>query len=247
MHVCVLSVGQFRDSERARMPVLCQRSNGIESTHILSVLTIEGVRRLLTASRSPLATQVLIWAGEVVQSVCGAAVALAHGWEHLPTDTRIITSTKLVQDKNGVEVMDLAHQDDATPTSTRESSTESSPIASPQLKAKNSTEQLMTVIPMPGDTVNNSAQVTPIEPSFSPSVVQGTVPGTAVSSRAGSVWSTPSITASSLTSSAFSSTSTSTSTSASTTSMPIGTLTSTSTAQKREYSQMENSSNTHTT
>ena len=55
------SVSQFNENEKARMPVLCPRSNGTLSTHSLTVLTIDGIKRLLTASRSPLAPHLLKW------------------------------------------------------------------------------------------------------------------------------------------------------------------------------------------
>jgi len=54
-------VSQFNENEKARMPVLCPRSNGTLSTHSLTVLTIDGIKRLLTASRSPLAPHLLKW------------------------------------------------------------------------------------------------------------------------------------------------------------------------------------------
>ena len=43
------------------MSVVCPRSNGTVSTHILTALTVKGVKRLLTTSRSPLAAHVLKW------------------------------------------------------------------------------------------------------------------------------------------------------------------------------------------
>ena len=54
-------MSQFNENEKARMPVLCPRSNGTLSTHSLTVLTIDGIKRLLTASRSPLAPHLLKW------------------------------------------------------------------------------------------------------------------------------------------------------------------------------------------
>jgi len=64
------SVGQFDDTEKARMPVLCPRSNGTVSTHILTVLTVSGVKHVLHSSRSPLAPQVLKWLLEQVDAIC---------------------------------------------------------------------------------------------------------------------------------------------------------------------------------
>ena len=65
------SIGQFSEKQKARMPVLCVRSNGTVSTHILTVLTVEGVQRLLGASRSMLAPQVLTWILQQVDVICG--------------------------------------------------------------------------------------------------------------------------------------------------------------------------------
>ena len=65
------SIGQFSEKQKARMPVLCVRSNGTVSTHILTVLTVEGVQRLLGTSRSVLAPQVLTWILQQVEVVCG--------------------------------------------------------------------------------------------------------------------------------------------------------------------------------
>ena len=64
------SIGQFSEKQKARMPVLCVRSNGTVSTHILTVLTVEGVQRLLGASRSMLAPQVLAWILQQVELIC---------------------------------------------------------------------------------------------------------------------------------------------------------------------------------
>jgi len=66
------SIGQFTETQKARMPVLCVRGNGTVSTHILTVLTVEGVHRLLSASRSPLAPQVLRWITQQVEDICGS-------------------------------------------------------------------------------------------------------------------------------------------------------------------------------
>ena len=53
------SIGQFLQHEKARLPVLCPRSNGTSSTHVLTALSIDGVKRLLRNSKSPLALHVL--------------------------------------------------------------------------------------------------------------------------------------------------------------------------------------------
>ena len=50
------AVSVFSDSERARCSVICPRSNQTQSTHILTVLTMDGVRRrLLQSSRAAIA------------------------------------------------------------------------------------------------------------------------------------------------------------------------------------------------
>ena len=53
------SIGSFLPSEKARMSVLCPRSNGSVSTHILTVLAMNGMYRLLNQSRSPLAPEIM--------------------------------------------------------------------------------------------------------------------------------------------------------------------------------------------
>jgi len=55
------SISQFNDTEKARMPVLCERSNGVVSTHVLTVLTVHGALRLLNTSQSKHAPAVLKW------------------------------------------------------------------------------------------------------------------------------------------------------------------------------------------
>jgi len=55
------SISQFNETEKARMPVLCERSNGVVSTHVLTVLTVHGVIRLLKTSQSKHAPAVLKW------------------------------------------------------------------------------------------------------------------------------------------------------------------------------------------
>ena len=82
------SIGQFSEKQKARMPVLCVRSNGTVSTHILTVLTVEGVQRLLSASRSMLAPQVLTWILQQVDMICGDNPA-----EPPPTVTNTTTSS----------------------------------------------------------------------------------------------------------------------------------------------------------
>ena len=55
------AVSVFSDSERARCSVVCPRSNQTQSTHILTVLTMDGVRRLLQSSRAAIALPFLVW------------------------------------------------------------------------------------------------------------------------------------------------------------------------------------------
>jgi len=64
------SIGQFDEHEKARMPVLCPRSNGTVSTHILTVLSVKGVKRLLNSSRSSRAPHVLKWILNQVENIC---------------------------------------------------------------------------------------------------------------------------------------------------------------------------------
>ena len=52
------TVAQFSDVEKVSMPVHCSSGKG-SSTHILTVLTMAGVRRLLTSSRSVLSSALL--------------------------------------------------------------------------------------------------------------------------------------------------------------------------------------------
>ena len=63
------SIGGFAEWEKARMAVLCPRSNGSVSTHILTVLSMAGMYRLLNASRSPLAPVIMKVLYEVVDKL----------------------------------------------------------------------------------------------------------------------------------------------------------------------------------
>ena len=62
-------IHDFSTSERSRIPILCQRSTGAGCTQVLTVLTMDGVRRLLGNSQSPLAPHVLKWMTEQVELV----------------------------------------------------------------------------------------------------------------------------------------------------------------------------------
>jgi len=69
------SISQFNDNEKARMPVLCERSNGVVSTHVLTVLTVPGVIRLLTTSQSKHAPAVLKWITGHIEVITGSKVS----------------------------------------------------------------------------------------------------------------------------------------------------------------------------
>ena len=62
-------IHDFLPSERSRIPILCQRSTGAGCTQVLTVLTMDGVRRLLGNSQSPLAPHVLKWMTEQMELV----------------------------------------------------------------------------------------------------------------------------------------------------------------------------------
>ena len=63
------SIGGFAEWEKARMAVLCPRSNGSVSTHILTVLSMAGMYRLLNASRSPLSPVIMKVLYEVINNL----------------------------------------------------------------------------------------------------------------------------------------------------------------------------------
>jgi len=63
------AVSVFSDSERARCSVICPRSNQTQSTHILTVLTMDGVRRLLQSSRAAIALPFLAWINQQVEDI----------------------------------------------------------------------------------------------------------------------------------------------------------------------------------
>ena len=72
------TVAQFADGEKVSMPVHCSSGKG-SSTHILTVLTLAGVRRLLTTSRSVLATSLLDYLTRI-------AVHLQHFPHYVPVN-----------------------------------------------------------------------------------------------------------------------------------------------------------------
>ena len=53
------SISQFAEHEKARIPIMCPRANGTSSLHLLTALSIEGVKRLMTSSRLNVAEDVL--------------------------------------------------------------------------------------------------------------------------------------------------------------------------------------------
>jgi len=55
------TIGQFGEHEKAKMDVNCPRTPTSSSTHLLSVLTMKGVEKLLTYSRSPDAPGIFNW------------------------------------------------------------------------------------------------------------------------------------------------------------------------------------------
>ena len=63
------AVSVFTDDERARCSVVCPRSNNTQSTHILTVLTMAGVKRLLHSSRSTIALPLLAWLQDKVDQI----------------------------------------------------------------------------------------------------------------------------------------------------------------------------------
>ena len=63
------AIHDFTGVEKARMPVLCQRSSGSGCTQVLTVLTMAGVQRLMTSSRQPIARSVLQWLSERVTEI----------------------------------------------------------------------------------------------------------------------------------------------------------------------------------
>ena len=63
------AIHDFSATEKARMPVLCQRSSGSGCTQVLTVLTMAGVQRLMTSSRQPIARSVLQWLSERVAEI----------------------------------------------------------------------------------------------------------------------------------------------------------------------------------
>ena len=63
------AIHDFSAAEKARMPVMCQRSSGSGCTQVLTVLTVAGVQRLMNASRQPIAKSVLQWIMEKIHEI----------------------------------------------------------------------------------------------------------------------------------------------------------------------------------
>ena len=63
------AIHEFSNLEKARMPVMCQRSSGSGCTQVLTVLTVAGVQRLMNASRQPIAKSVLQWIMEKITEI----------------------------------------------------------------------------------------------------------------------------------------------------------------------------------
>ena len=63
------AIHEFSNAEKARMPVMCQRSSGSGCTQVLTVLTVQGVQRLMNASRQPIAKSVLQWIMEKIAEI----------------------------------------------------------------------------------------------------------------------------------------------------------------------------------
>ena len=63
------AIHDFNAAEKARMPVMCQRSSGSGCTQVLTVLTVAGVQRLMNASRQPIAKSVLQWIMEKIAEI----------------------------------------------------------------------------------------------------------------------------------------------------------------------------------
>lgn len=65
------TVAQFGIGEKACMSVECIRNNGTKSTHVLTVLTIDGLKRLLSTSRSNLVNEAIQFLNSILNELCG--------------------------------------------------------------------------------------------------------------------------------------------------------------------------------
>ena len=84
-------IGQFATNEKARLPVLCPRSNGTSSTHVLTALSLAGLKRLLGSSKSPLASHVLKFLLDHLETL---ATTIKEAKSHKATPTFQDTLTK---------------------------------------------------------------------------------------------------------------------------------------------------------
>jgi len=68
-------VGEYGQAETKILPVICSHQDGTASTHMLICLTPRGIRRLLGESTFHLAPQVLKWAFDHIDHLCGGGSA----------------------------------------------------------------------------------------------------------------------------------------------------------------------------
>ena len=85
------AIHDFTSLEKARMPVMCQRSSGSGCTQVLTVLTVAGVQRLMSASRQPVAKSVLQWIMEKIGEIqreknAGASLSTGNTLGFTPPD-----------------------------------------------------------------------------------------------------------------------------------------------------------------
>jgi hypothetical protein len=65
------TVGEYGVTEKKILPVVCSHNDGTASIHMLLCLTPRGIRRLLGESTFHLAAQVLKWAFDHIDHLCG--------------------------------------------------------------------------------------------------------------------------------------------------------------------------------
>ena len=129
------------------MPVLCVRGNGTVSTHILTVLTVDGVRRLLSASRSPLAPQVLQWLTKQVEDLCG----------HNPPDPPPSTTNAVAAGGRSRPPIDVEHS--AAPWTNSSGAPPLLPDSSPSSSSSNTSSSSSSM----RSTNSNAGVVSPLE------------------------------------------------------------------------------------
>ena len=161
------SIGGFAEWEKARMAVLCPRSNGSVSTHILTVLSLAGMYRLLNASRSPLAPVVMKVLYEVVDNLLDDEAARRN--KHLAEEEAEVlraaaASAKAEEDEARSDALPSTSSSSSSPAS---SSSASSPSTSLPLSA----EQLLSnarTLASPSTSVQLAGAVSGLEQSFPP-------------------------------------------------------------------------------